>query len=598
TKSNLISSVEASSMIDANNTDDGNNDSSSIRPLHQHWWPVSVLTALDKSCPNGVELLGMRLVLFHDTENEEWKCLEDMCSHRFAPLSEGRVVTYSPQPKECASDQPAEGSGSSCKTCIQCAYHGWEFDGQGSCTHIPQKGEEAAMQANVSPVQSFPVRLDVGIVWVWADPETRGFSDAIPLPISPLLRRWHEKHGDGAAFMRDLPYGMELLGENLLDLSHLPFSHHSVGSLSRDIGGPLPLRMLSEKEKKKEAEREVCMQGQTKATTETPISPIFQAQLTNASDHDPMFLSLSKQGFQVPADASCTIAYYDPCHVRYRRVRGGMGQHVELFMTPTRAGHSRVVLYNPAEAFLPPLNPSQNKDKKTVKDWIASFSPAALKTKVQKKIITKLFDPTTSRSHMFSHQIFDGDGIFLNKQGDRMRRRNLSFKDYSTPTEADIMVNAFRRYLDRAAQKTEQAGHALASSTVVSPSASDHVGCGQNHYIDDNDRAKLLDRYQSHTSSCPVCSQDLKKAQRRQKLWSLLQVALVGAAGSSSTVLTGAAALSFLGASSVPAALFPLSGAALVSMALGAVLAGKKEKQLDAIIQKFYFEDYIHAEKD
>jgi hypothetical protein len=37
-------------------------------------------------------------------------------------------------------------------------------------------------------------------------------------------------------FMQDLPYGMELLGENLLDLSNLPFSHHFVWNAGLEYG--------------------------------------------------------------------------------------------------------------------------------------------------------------------------------------------------------------------------------------------------------------------------------------------------------------------------------------------------------------------------
>ena len=42
--------------------------------------------------------------------------------------------------------------------------------------------------------------------------------------------------GTARGFQRDLPYGYELLGENLADISHLPFSHHSVGTLNRVDG--------------------------------------------------------------------------------------------------------------------------------------------------------------------------------------------------------------------------------------------------------------------------------------------------------------------------------------------------------------------------
>jgi len=574
------------STIDTNELG-GDKSESTIRPLHQNWWPVSVSTALDKSRPNAIELLGMRLVLFHDSESGEWKCLEDMCPHRFAPLSEGRIIVSD------ANSNENVGSGNcSSKTCIQCAYHGWEFDVQGSCTRLPQREEDQAKNQRKTPppVRSFQVQSDVEIIWVWADPDTKAFSQIIPLPISPLLRRWHEEYGDGSAFMRDLPYGMELLGENLLDLSHLPYSHHSLGFLNRDLGGPLPLRMLSETEKEKEAEWEMkyekCAGGKP-----PPVLPIFQVEVINASKCDPILLGFSKL-FPVPANSTCTIGYYAPCHVRYRRVISGRGsQHVELFMAPTKAGESRVFLFNPSEALLPPLDPPE-KEKATFKSLIAAISPTALKSKVRKRVMKRLFIPTSSRSHMMNHQIFDGDGIFLNKQGDRMRRSDSTFKDYFTPTNSDVLVTAFRRYLDRAARKTKEVGHTLASSTV-STLGSDN----REHYVDNNDRARLLDRYESHTAHCPVCSKALEKSKRWYKRWCLVQTAFVGAAGSCTTVLTATAAVSLFGVS-VPAILIPTSGTASVLSIVGAAVADRIQKFYFDRSQKFYFEDYIHAEKN
>ena len=112
----------------------------------------------------------------------------------------------------------SNGNGTKCggktKTCIQCAYHGWEFDKKGSCTLLPQlENNNPNGRSKVKPVQSFPLQLDVGMVWVWADsnPETADMSTAIDLPVSPLLRRHHQEYGDECCFMRDLPYGMELL---------------------------------------------------------------------------------------------------------------------------------------------------------------------------------------------------------------------------------------------------------------------------------------------------------------------------------------------------------------------------------------------------
>ena len=105
-----------------------------------------------------------------------------MCAHRFAPLSEGRIVVQV-QPQLL---QPDDKDGNT------------------------DEDDVTNGRSKVKPVQSFPVQLDV---WVWADsnPETADMSTAIDLPVSPLLRRHHQEYGDECCFMRDLPYGMELL---------------------------------------------------------------------------------------------------------------------------------------------------------------------------------------------------------------------------------------------------------------------------------------------------------------------------------------------------------------------------------------------------
>ena len=575
----LSTSADATSNNEAPKLEEG----SSIRPLHQNWWPVTLLSALDESRPNAVELLGMRLVLFYDSESESWKCLDDKCPHRFAPLSEGRIVHTA---KESEGSSKCDTGG---KTCIQCAYHGWEFNVDGSSAKIPQREKHQNQNDKriPPPVQSFQVQTEAGIVWVWADPATNALSQLIPLPVSPLLKSFHEEFGDGCAFMRDLPYGMELLGENLADLSHLPFSHHSVGGLARDQGCPLPLRMLSESEKEEKAEWEKDDSKSWTVTGASPVLPKFQVEVMDAARYDPIFRSLPPN-VEVNENSTCTISFYEPSHIRYRRNRNGDSSagHVELFMVPTKPGRSRVILVNTFD-FLLPLRNTPPKGKATLKSRIASFSPGALKSKIKMAILLKLFDPNTSKSHMLSHRIFDGDGIFLNKQGDRMRRNNLSYKDYFTPTKADILVLAFRRYLNKAARITEQAGHSSASASVSD----------DNSYVDDNLRSKILDRYESHTANCPICLKDLEKSRRWLKRWDLMQVALVGAAGSSTTILTASAVVSLLGFS-VPGLIMSTSGITSISTILGAKVAGKKKIKLDSKIQQFLFEDYVHAEKN
>lgn len=67
------------------------------------------------------QVLGRKVVIWYDGNSAEWKTFADVCPHRLAPLSEGRI------------DEAG---------CLQCSYHGWSFGGNGSCTRIPQAQDE------------------------------------------------------------------------------------------------------------------------------------------------------------------------------------------------------------------------------------------------------------------------------------------------------------------------------------------------------------------------------------------------------------------------------------------------------------------------
>ena len=76
------------------------------------------------------QILGRKVVIWYDKEAAAWRTFLDMCPHRLASLSEGRI------------DEQG---------CIQCCYHGWSFKGDGSCARIPQaqgEGPEAKAARN------------------------------------------------------------------------------------------------------------------------------------------------------------------------------------------------------------------------------------------------------------------------------------------------------------------------------------------------------------------------------------------------------------------------------------------------------------------
>lgn len=535
-----------------------------IRPLHQNWFPVSITTALKPDRPNAIELLSQKLVLYQD--DGDWKCLADRCSHRFAPLSEGRLIS-----RTIADGETSPSSSSSCTSCsIQCAYHGWEFDSTGKCTNVPQYAPSSDLSTTkAQPVPAFPCREESGMIWVWADADTSTWDMAksIPLPISSLVCKAYEKYGADACFMRDLPYGMELLGENLLDLSHLPFSHHSVGGLDRQMGGELPLRMMSEKERIEYAKWE----------GPNPNVPMHQAEVGNAKDTDPIFLSIAKRFPSGVSDsANATISFFEPCHVRYRRERlPGTYGHVELFMSPTSAGKSRVFLWNTVQKPEEPPLPVPN----TLKSRLAKLSPLAA---IKKAVLAKLMNPATASAHSVAHLIFDGDGIFLHYQGNRMYENDLTFRDYSTPSSSDVLLNAYRRYLDSAAKLSSKA----AAKAVSYQSGAAYRG--------DIPRSMMLDRYNSHTKHCNVCLKELERNEKQLDVVNICKTALVGAGGASTAALIAALFPSRV----LPAAVARAAAISIVASFLGFTGLSKKEKALERKIQSFKFEDYIHAEKD
>ncbi|MCF6443735.1 Rieske 2Fe-2S domain-containing protein [Nereida sp. MMG025] len=81
-------------------------------PPRPHWQAVALSKDLRRK-PLRLLFNGAPVVLFR--AGSEIKAIEDRCPHRFANLSDGRVV---------------EGQ-------IECPYHGWRFDGQGQCRAIP-----------------------------------------------------------------------------------------------------------------------------------------------------------------------------------------------------------------------------------------------------------------------------------------------------------------------------------------------------------------------------------------------------------------------------------------------------------------------------
>jgi phenylpropionate dioxygenase-like ring-hydroxylating dioxygenase large terminal subunit len=186
------------------------------------WYPVAYLRDLDPKRPSAFTLLEQDLVLWWETASGRWRALADVCPHRLVPLSEGRITS--------------DGQ-------LECPYHGWCFNGEGRCTHIPQAEPGSRPSERRSSCPSFATGEGQGLLFVFAgDP---ALASTVPLPTVPAL----EEQAEGPWLLqdtfRDLPMDALTLLENVLDVSHVNFTHHNtVGR--RSNAAPVRAELRSE----------------------------------------------------------------------------------------------------------------------------------------------------------------------------------------------------------------------------------------------------------------------------------------------------------------------------------------------------------------
>ncbi|HHP7230669.1 MAG TPA: Rieske 2Fe-2S domain-containing protein [Xenococcaceae cyanobacterium] len=196
----------------------GGDDPTRFDPL-EAWYPVYYLDDLDPARPTKFTLLNQDIVIWWDNQAQTWRAFQDRCPHRLAPLSEGRI-------NEAGQ--------------IECPYHGWAFAGDGHCESIPQQAVEAqAETAKRACVRSFPTAAAQGLLFVYAgNPEN---SDRVKLPLIDALAESPQKWVCLNTF-RDIPYDALTLLENVIDASHIPYTHHrTVGD--RSNAAPLDLEI-------------------------------------------------------------------------------------------------------------------------------------------------------------------------------------------------------------------------------------------------------------------------------------------------------------------------------------------------------------------
>ena len=168
----------------------------SVARLANYWYFACQSRELGKR-PLARTVLGVPLVIFRG-EGGKPAALLDRCPHRNAPLSIGRLV----------------GGGR-----LECAYHGWQFDGGGACRLVPglADGDDRSRR-----VAAFPVLEQDGIVWVFASSERAPEGEPPPLPL--VERRGY------TTVVREVSADstMHAMIENALDVPHTAYLHRGL----------------------------------------------------------------------------------------------------------------------------------------------------------------------------------------------------------------------------------------------------------------------------------------------------------------------------------------------------------------------------------
>lgn len=180
------------------------------------WYPITFTKDLFLDKPLSFTIFDENFVLFKD-ELGNLSCIENLCPHRGAKLSDGQII---------------DGK-------IECLYHGWQFNIQGECVHIPQLSDSAKIPKNAC-IKSYETKKNQGIIWVWlGDEKIREKTDIFH--ISDL--------DNPDCFLvdtvTDLPYDYTYLIENIADPSHVPISHDRTElGITRDAAKPLSMKIV------------------------------------------------------------------------------------------------------------------------------------------------------------------------------------------------------------------------------------------------------------------------------------------------------------------------------------------------------------------
>ncbi len=153
------------------------------------------------------EILEEQVLLFR-REDGSIAAVSNVCPHRFAPLAKGRLIG----------------------DVVECPYHGLQFDGSGACVRNPHPHGCGKIPPRAR-LKTYPTIERYGVIWIWMGWKT---PDPALLPDYGWLEQpetYREIHG-----LCEVKAYYELIVDNVLDLTHLPYLHEGgLGVSKKDL---------------------------------------------------------------------------------------------------------------------------------------------------------------------------------------------------------------------------------------------------------------------------------------------------------------------------------------------------------------------------
>ncbi len=170
--------------------------------LRENWYFAALSSELKRGALAHFDFLGEPVVVGRTRDGLAF-ALRDICPHRAAPLSAGRL---------CREPDGGE--------TLECIYHGWRFRADGVCAAIPSLAAGQALDEGRIKVRTLPLAESQGLVFIWMSAGAGG-APAEPPPVFPgvvggapklVLRMVFAAHVDHAVV-------------GLMDPAHGPYVH-------------------------------------------------------------------------------------------------------------------------------------------------------------------------------------------------------------------------------------------------------------------------------------------------------------------------------------------------------------------------------------